>query len=39
VVSADDAAKLVAAADVQLYSAKNSGRNRVSIATDPFVTA
>ena len=39
VVSADDAARLVAAADVQLYSAKNAGRNRVAIADSPVVTA
>jgi diguanylate cyclase (GGDEF)-like protein len=39
VTSADDAAKLVAAADVQLYSAKNAGRNRVAIAAGPVATA
>jgi diguanylate cyclase (GGDEF)-like protein len=35
----DDGVKLVAAADVQLYAAKNAGRNRVAIAADPFVSA
>ena len=35
----DDGLKLVAAADVQLYAAKNAGRNRVAIAADPFVSA
>jgi GGDEF domain-containing protein len=39
VTSADDAAKLVAAADIQLYSAKNAGRNRVAIAAGPVATA
>jgi len=35
----DDGLKLVAAADVQLYAAKNAGRNRVAIAADPLVSA
>jgi diguanylate cyclase (GGDEF)-like protein len=39
VTSPDDASKLVAAADAELYAAKNAGRNRVSIAAEPVVTA
>jgi diguanylate cyclase (GGDEF)-like protein len=39
VTGADDAARVVAAADVQLYVAKNSGRNCVALAANPFVSA
>jgi diguanylate cyclase len=39
ITSPEDAPRLVAAADTQLYAAKHAGRNRVAIAADPFVSA